>query len=212
MSDQKLLIDQLVGELKPVSPHWAPWKRALAFTALQIGILFFAFEFRLPLDWESALGRLEFGRFQWEVIAGLLVTLVMTYYGFLYSVPGGKDKQAKYRIIAASVFLLLAFFISFVPDWVTHTAHGGRHHCKHEVFFYSAASFVAFFLWARKSHYTKTPNSFLLAALGTSAMPVIFMQMFCVNIPMHALYYHYGPAFLVIASLCVLRPLFKKLL
>ena len=193
--DQNKFIETLASDLKPVRPLRPPWMRALFWFALATGltalVLYGVQEYR-PGFLEQLNGH---GRFQLEIAAGLVWTLLTFYLVFASSIPGIQIHPA---VKAACLLSFLVFAGSLVSGfWIAapeSSRLGARAACELEVFVYGGLTMGGLFYLIRNG--ILVPYSWSPAWIGSAGgmISALLMQLACMYDPWHGLAFHFGPA------------------
>ena len=195
---QNQFLDQLVGDLKPVTPiekDGPALMKALSLSFAAIGgylYLMGAFE-NVDLMWMNAV-------FYAQIVLIGMTFGICTWLSVKMARP---EARMTWKVIGLASLPLLGMVALLVYGWMTEAPGGPmsmkRAHCTYEIFVMGWLPIVMLLGRLRKGYPTESRRLALTMGLAGVSLPVGFMHFACFYQPKHVSIYHLGPALVIVA-------------
>jgi len=202
------LIDDLVGDLRPVERPGRIGLAVAAWLALAIGYSIVIVFATGPLR-PGALGDLAaYPAFAAETALALCAIVAVAWAAVQSAIPA--EPRPARRLWWTLVPLAAWVGIYVVGFW--YPAHpvstlGAREHCIWQVVLFSLPTLALLLMVARRQFPLWPRTTGLLAGAAAAAIPGALMQFGCMYVPAHILMYHVGPIALTAALGALIAPL-----
>ncbi len=194
------LIDQLTGDLAPVSPPAPVWRAAAGWLGLSWGLVAGLTLATGSLRDGWAMQLLASPHFALECALGLAAGASGIALALELAIPGRRPRRRALALAAGTWGLWAGVLLyGLVDPALAPSMLGKRPHCAVEIVLYAVPPLAgALWLLARRAALDRTAAT-AVAAAAAGSVPALVMQVACMYDPAHAAVFHLGPALLVAA-------------
>ena len=206
MKEVSSLIDQLAGDLQPVTPvsrRLGPG--ILLWLGLSTAYVVLLSSFLGPLRPGALDQLLAHPRFLLECLLGVAAITVLAQAGFRSAIPGAVSRG--WALVAAGITLLwlINYPLGYISPALEPSMLGKRHHCYLETLILALPPALAAVYWQRRLYPLRPLYSAAAVGFAAGMIPALYMQIACMYAPGHILMWHIMPGALV--ALLAMLPL-----
>ena len=194
MNNQPNIIDELVKDLDPVTERKISFRYSILIWLVVISMTAIAMIMFAPIRTNAFDQLINTGRFQFEIILGLAITLLFVNAALQ---SGSPDLGVSHRFwkwgIALAVIWLCHFAYSFYDPVFPPSMSGKRVQCYFEALAYSLPMMFVGICMIKRMYPLRPIISGSRLGLAVGVSPALLMQVACMHEPLHTLTHHLLP-------------------